>query len=295
MAVSAWQIQITLLFLGFVSATRILGFVWFYLALWAWSITLLVVVGIVWSVTLAVHARRPSAAPEPRAAAAAPGLRRRPSAVAGTGVLVAVLVGWSAWFAVDARHAEPSHAAHSELLARFTAATRTAIDAGVVAGGGPAGRYLVTWTDGVHLGASGFGLVNELERAGYDAGVAEPFGRGARPHRVGDPDEATAEIHISFGPDIPTWDARPGVERILYVDERTPEQLREYERARTRAVEGLQRVGLDDLVPLVDTAPFQLYFSEQLSEDVRRDVQAIIDISQPAAVFVGPPPPPPGP
>ena len=280
------------LLLGFVSATRILGFLWFYLALWAWSMTLLVLIGIVWSCTLAVRARR-LPAPEPEPVPAAPGLRHRPVAVAGIGALAAVLVGWSAWFALDARDAEPSHASHSELLGEFTAATRAAIDAGEVAGGGPGGRYLVTWTDGVHLGASGYGLVNELERAGYDAGVAAPFGPGARQHRVVDPDEATAEVHISFGPDIPVWDARPDVERILYVDRRTPEQLRDYERARTEAIEGLQRAGLDDMAPLVDTAPFQLYFDEHVPDDVRHDVQVITLISQPAAVFVGPPPPPP--
>lgn len=214
-------------------------------------------------------------------------------AVAGVASLAAVLVGWSAWFALDARDAEPSHAIYSAMLGEFTDATTAAIDAGDVAGGGPDGHYLVTWTDGINLGSTGYGLMSELEREGYDAGVAVQYGPGARQHRVMDPDDATAQVHISFGPDIPVWEAKPDYERVVYVDPRTPEQRRAYDRARTEAIEGLQRAGLDDLVPLVDVAPFQLYFDDEVPEDVRLDVQLINDTGQPAAVFVGPPPTPP--
>ena len=35
--------------LGYVSSTRILGFVWFYLTLWAWTIDLLMIIAIVWT------------------------------------------------------------------------------------------------------------------------------------------------------------------------------------------------------------------------------------------------------
>ena len=44
-------------------------------------------------------------------------------------------------------------------------------------------------------------------------------------------------------------------------------------------------------MPIVDKAPFQLYFDDDLPDDLRGIVQVINDTGQPAAVFVGPPPP----
>ena len=156
-------------------------------------------------------------------------------------------------------------------------------------GGGPDGRYIVTWTDGINLGSTGYGLVNELERQGYDAGAAPQYVKGVLDHRIVDPDDATGEIHISFGPDIERWDEMPGFERLAWVDPRTDEQLAAYDEARTTTIEGLRAAGRDDLVPLVDRAPFQLYFNDELPEDLLTVVQVINDTGQPAAVYLGPP------
>jgi len=262
------------LVLGAISATRILGFVWHYLALWAWSINVLLLLSIAWTAALLVRARRPR--PDRRAV------------LAGAGAVAAVLLVWTGMTALEAVDAEPTQANYSAMLARFTDAVTDAIDEGRVPGGGPDGRYLITWTDGVNLGSTGFGLLSELERRGYDVGVIGAHGPGARPHRVMDPDEATAEIHISFGPDIPTWQARPGAEQVVYIDQRTDEELAAYERARTEAIEALRRAGRDELVEAVDTAPFQLYFDDRVPEDARAAIKAINDIGQPAAVFVSP-------
>jgi hypothetical protein len=259
---------------GLVSSTRILGFVWFYLTLWAWSITTLMAIAIVWTVVIAVRARGEVPAPAARV---------------GLAATAAVLLGWTAWFAVDARDAEPTQAIYSSILADFTEVTTAAIDAGDTPGGGPDGRYLVTWTDGINLGSTGYGLVDELERRGYDAGATAPYGPGVVEHRVLDPDDATAEIHISFGPDIERWDEMPYFERLLWVDPRTDEQLAEYDAARATTIDGLRAAGLDQLVPLVDRAPFQLYFNDALPEDLIRVVQVLNDTGQPAAIYLGPP------
>jgi hypothetical protein len=259
---------------GLISSTRILGFIWFYLTLWAWSITTLMAIAIVWTVVMTVQARG-----EVPAAAARLGLA----------ATTAVLLGWTAWFAVDARDAEPTQAIYSSILADFTEATTAAIDAGDAPGGGRDGRYLVTWTDGINLGSTGYGLVDELERRGYDAGATAPYGPGVVEHRVLDSDDATAEIHISFGPDIERWDEMPGFERLVWVDPRTDEQLAEYDAARTTTIEGLRDAGLDQLVPLVDRAPFQLYFNDALPEELLRVVQVLNDTGQPAAIYLGPP------
>jgi hypothetical protein len=262
------------LVLGLVSATRILGFVWFYLTLWAWSITMLVLVAIGWTVVAALAGTRPA----PRALVAR----------LGTGLLAVVLVAWTAMFSLDAVDAEPTQANYSAMTAEFTEAVTAAIDDGAVEGGGPDGRYLITWTDGVNLGSTGYGLLNELERQGYDIGVIASHGPGARSHRVMPTAEATAEVHISLGPDIPVWQAKPDAEQVVYVDLRSDAQIAEYERARIEAVDHLERLGRDELVPLVDKAPFQLYFDETLPQETRDVVQIIADIGQPAAVFIGP-------
>lgn len=260
------------LVLGLVSATRILGFVWFYLALWAWTINLLMLVAIGWTAVAALVATRPPLRPL--------------VARAGAGALAVVLVAWTAAFTVDASDAEPTQANYSAMVGRFTEALTTAIDGDEVAGGGAEGRYVITWTDGVNLGSTGFGLLDELERRGYDVGVIGAHAPGARSHRVMPPSRATAEIHISLGPDIPVWEQKPGAEMVVFVDLRSDEQIAAYQRARTEAIEQLREQGRDELVPVVDTAPFQLYFDDDLPEETRDVVQVIADVGQPAAVFV---------
>ena len=42
-------------------------------------------------------------------------------------------------------------------------------------------------------------------------------------------------------------------------------------------------------MPLVDRAPFQLYFNDALPEDLIRVVQVLNDTGQPAAIYLGPP------
>ena len=263
------------LVLGLISSTRILGFVWHYLTLWAWSVNMLIVLAVGWTAVAAVAARPP-------------GSSRTAAARTGLGLVGAVLVSWTAMFAVDAVDAEPTQANYSAMVGEFTAAVTEAIDAGAVEGGGPDGRYLITWTDGVNLGSTGFGLLDEMERRGYDVGIIGVHGPGARPHRVMPAGEATAEIHISLGPDIPVWDARPEAERILLVDLRDDDDVAAYERARAEAIALLERDGQDELAPLVDRAPFQLYFNDRLAEDTRAAVKVINDIGQPAAVYIGP-------
>ena len=262
------------LVLGLISATRILGFVWFYLTLWGWTSTMLTLLAVGWTVVTVLARARPTA--------------DRLVLRGGVAALAIVLVVWTAMFTVEAADAEPTQANYSGMLAQFTAAVTTAIDEGSVEGGGREGRYLLTWTDGVNLGATGYGLLAELERREYDVGVIAAHGPGARPHRVMRSGDATAEIHIALGPHIETARARTGAEEVVYVDLRTDEQIEEYERARVEAIQHLQDLGRDELVPKVDDAPFQLYFDESLPQETRDVVQVIADIGQPAAVFIGP-------
>jgi hypothetical protein len=262
------------LVLGLVSASRILGYLWWYLTLWAWSITMLVVVAVAWTAVAVAAGRTWARAPV--------------AGRAGAGALAAVLLVWTGMFVADAVDAEPSDARESVMVAELTDAVAGAIDAGDVTGGGPDGRYLLTWTDGVHIGAPGFGMLAELERRGYDVGVLGSFGPGAVEHRVMPVGEATAEVHISLGPDIDVWDDVAGAERLAYVDPRTDEERATYERQREVAIRELADAGHDDLVPVVDTAPFMLYFDDRVPEAAKDALSVMNELGQPAAVYVAP-------
>jgi hypothetical protein len=284
------------LVLGIVSASRILGYLWWYLSLWAWAITMLVVVTIAWTAVAAGAARRRQAAPHgtvpgttgTTGTSGTSGTGTNRAARVGAGALVAVLLAWTGMFVADAHDAEPTDARVSAMLGELTDAVAAAIDAGEVSGGGPDGRYLVTWTDGIHIGAPGFGMLAELERRGYDVGVLESFGPGAVEHRVLPPEEATAEVHISLGPDIAVWDDVPGMVRLVRVDPRSDEERATYERARTVAIDELRRAGHGDLVPIVDTGSFMLFFDDRVPEPAKDALAELNEIGQPAAVYVGP-------
>jgi hypothetical protein len=262
------------LVLGLVSASRIVGEIWFYLTLWAWAITALILVAVVWTAALAL---------------AADGRRGRRAARAVPAVAAAVLVVCTAQFVVRAAGARVSEPRLSATVAAVAPDTVTALRGGDVPGGGRDGRYLVTWTDGTALGSSGWGLLDELERAGLDVGVIPVHGVGATPHRVLPADEATAEVHVAVGPDVETWRARTDASEVASADLRNPAERREFTRLRARVAEALVRTGRLPL-PDIDGSLFALYLDPHLPAATRRDLQRMIDIGSPTAVFVAPAP-----
>ena len=56
---------------------------------------------------------------------------------------------------------------------------------------------------------------------------------------------------------------QPGFDRIALVDNRTAEEREAVDEAGAEVVEGLRAAGREDLVPLVEIAPFQLYFNPE--------------------------------
>ena len=53
--------------------------------------------------------------------------------------------------------------------------------------------------------------MNELERRGFHIGALEQYRGPVTPHRVLTFSQATAIVHLSIGPDIAYWAAKPGV------------------------------------------------------------------------------------
>jgi hypothetical protein len=260
------------LVLGLVSAVRILGFVWHYLLLWGWGTTTLTLVAVGWTAVLAARGAGPQA-----------GRLATRGAVA---LAVVVLVGWTAVFAAGSRDAQPTQHLVSEAVGDMTAPLLDAIDRGDVAPEGRDARYLITWTDGTYIGSPGYALVTELERRGLDVGVAPPQGPGAVEHRVLLPADADAEVHVSVGPDIALWESRADATMIAYADPRTDAQRARFEQARRDSIDELVALGRDDLVKLVDLAPFMLFLDDSLPESTRQTIAPLGDIGQPLAVFV---------
>jgi hypothetical protein len=261
------------LVLSAVSVSRIFGEVWFYLALWAWGTTALMVLAIGWS-ALAALSRRPDPGPD-----GAPPYHR-----AGAVVLAGVLVVWTALFAVDAAHVDVPAADQSAVLAALAPGAVAALTADDAPGGGTSGHYLVTWQDPVAMGGPAQGLLLELERHGLDANALPPNEVALRPHRIVQPRDATAEVHVAVGNDIARWRDRPDARELAYVDRRSPAQRARYERLRTQLAGALAEAGMN--TEDIDDRLTNIAFDPAGTPEVKRLVNQMATIGQPAAVFV---------
>jgi hypothetical protein len=267
------------LVLGQISLSRVFGGVWYYLALWAWGITALMLVAIVWTIGAALAAR--GAWPS-----ALQGTHR--VALAGTLALALVLGVFTAMFTVDASHAEVPAASLSRQLSRLAPGTVAALDSGDAPGGGPDGRYLVTWTDPVGIGATGFGLLLELEREGFHVGVPAFHATGAVPHRVLDPADATAEVHLAVGSNVAEWRANPAAVEVATAGLSDAEQAR-YDELKAEIVQKMDEQGVGDLAPRIDDGMMAVAIDPRLSTELQAMMERLAAIGQEAAVFVAPP------
>ena len=253
---------------GVVSMGRIFGDLWYYLMLWAWGVTALLVVAVVWTVILAL-----------------PDLGRERVAIGG---LVAVLVGSSVLFSVDATDAEPPAPRLSSTLGAVTGPTADALETGVGPATGRDGRYVVTWEDALHIGSQAYGLVSELERRGYTVGMTRGLVVPNTKYRTIDPDEATAEIHFATGLYIEPWRELPDAVEVAFVEPRSPAEVRRFARLRTEAIARLRADGLDDVVPLVDANLFGASIQRRVPSATRELLAEMLDLGLPTAVFLAP-------
>jgi hypothetical protein len=257
------------LVLGTVAMTRIHGLVWYYLVLWAWGINALLVLTIGWSAILLASRR----VADPR---------RQMLERAGAGALALVTVVFVVLFAVDAQEAEVPEAGRSRAVARLVPSTVAALNHD--------DRYLVTWADPIAIGSQGYGLFNELDRRGFDVGVPRVHGPGAARHRVFDPGEATAHVHLAVGPEIDKARGAPGARQVAYVDARSAAQRLEYQQLRVRVIDELRAVDRLELIADVDSNLFTTIFDVTLPEPARQLMVRMLEIGQPVAVFLGPAP-----
>jgi hypothetical protein len=263
------------LVLAFISSSRIFGFLWFYLVLWTWSITVLMLVGIGWAIAVAVARRQSDGS-------------RRTLATVGAVVVSVILVAALTSFVVESADAEPPDGAASAMLRKLVPPASARLASGHEPGGGRDGKYWISWTDPYSLGGPGFGLVDALDRRGFDVGVAPLYENSMTRGRSFPRSDATAEVHLAVGRRaIAEWRAKPDAVQISS-EEPTAADRAEFRRLRARAIQDLRDAGLQAEVPTLDGNLFMATVDQNLPEHVRKTLERMLNLSQPAAIFVEP-------
>jgi hypothetical protein len=286
-------VGVALLF-SVLSISRIFGQLWYYLMIWAWGVTALLLLAVGWTAVAALTARRASAPAQLNGSdgsdqvddRAPLGLSLTRAGVAG---LLAVVIVSSVVFSVDAASTEVPAQPLSETMEAIVPEVVRALNDGDEEFRGQDERYLVNWSDLLYIGAQGVGLVNELDRAGFDVGVVGPWSTAVGRFRSRTPAEATSYVHLANGAEVDVWRAEPGMVELAYVDPRTPAERERFDEVRQQVLDELDREGLDDLLDDVDRNLFAAAIDERISKVAQDGMTEMGDLGLPTAVFVGPP------
>lgn len=260
-----------------ISISRIFGQVWYYLMLWAWGVTALLLLAVGWTAVAAYLERRAADRPDPMLVRA------------GVGGALALIVLSTAVFAVDASDTEPPAKPLSTTMETIVPATVQELSDGSQEYRGRDERYLVNWSDLLYIGAQGVALVNELDRAGFDIGVIGPWSTVSGRHRERTVDESTSYIHMANGVEVDVWRKKPGMVEIAYVEPRTPAEIERFEEVRLDVRAELKRHGLEDLYESVDRNLFAAAIDPRITSKAQDGMDEMGDLGLPTAVFVGPP------
>ena len=258
--------------------SRIFGNVWYYLLLPVWGVAALMTIATVW--TAAAFVGR-SVSSE----------RRSRLERAATVILLGVVVlfcGRLTWAAPSASH---SDALISDELRSVVPGTVAALDRGVGGAQGHDGRYLVAWDDAAYIGSPGYGLLNELDRRGFDVGAIAGLRVIATPQRVVSEAEATARIELATGIWVERWRALPGATEVAFIDPRSAAQQARYTQLRSEVITLLRARGFVDLVDKIDDNLFGAAIDSRVYQDP--DFQPrfgeMLELGVPIGVFIAPP------
>jgi hypothetical protein len=268
-------VLVAALLLGLVSSARIFGPVWFYLVLWAWGLSALMLFATCWTVVEFVQARR---VPVAGASFARPGA----ALLIGATVIVS---GIFAFQAADVTVQSPGLNASLGALVGPTASALTRLERR-----GQHGPYLVTWLpDPQAIGSAGFGLLNELDRRGFDVRADNAFRPGAtRDHVIGAA-APSLEVHLATGPDISRWRHDSRFMQVASFDPRSAAARVRYDALHAQVVGDLRREGHGALVGQVDSNLFMLAIAPNVPASTRTLMSQVLQIGMPMAVFIGPP------
>ena len=263
------------LFGAWLALSRIFGAPLYYLMLWVWSLTALAGIGVAWTlVELALRARPGVVAPE----------RRRQVALGLTAVGVVVVAGLSLRLMTQPRPLPLGQASVGQQLGRLMPDTARGLDGR----GGREGRWLVTWSDVAHLGSQGYGLVNELERRGFDVGVIEYHRWNFLQHRYLPSSAADGRVHLATGEEVARWEAVPGAVRLALDDPRTADEQERFDELRAQLAGEFAAAGWDDLVEGLDLDLWSTGSDPRISGFQALLIGEMRELGVPAAVYVVP-------
>jgi hypothetical protein len=260
------------------SISRIFGKVWYYLTLWLWGTTVLLVVATLATVVVWWRQRHAASGSQTRA--------RSP-----IGAMLLALVGAAsvAAFTVDAARADVPEAHLSDTLAALVPQTVAALEADVGGSAGTYGRYTVTYADSYYFGSQSYGLVSELERRGFDVGMPNTWRVPVTAHRVVLEIDATTQLRLVTGRYIDEVAALPDAVQVAFHDPRTPADIARGEQLAQQVRTSLIAAGLEELVPMIDDNLFGLQLDPRVPADVQEMVDELLRLGVPTAVFVLPP------
>jgi hypothetical protein len=261
---------------GAFSMFRIFGKVWYYLTLWAWGTMLLVVLSIAWTAWSSLRHRSPRF---DRA------VDHRTIVAAGAGtIVVCTAMSVAAAVVLDVPEQQLSDGLRAVLPA-----TEAALEDGVGPAVGRDGRYLVFWQDAVFIGAQGYGLVNELERAGFDVGVHDTWRVPVTPQRVLPDGTYDAEVHLVSGVFVDRWREREGFVEVVVDDVRTDAEKQRFDELRQRVIVRLTELDRTDLLVELDENLFGASLDPDLPDDVIADMSEMLVLAEPVGIFLAPP------
>jgi hypothetical protein len=269
------------LVLELTSMSRIYGKVWFYLTLWAWSVTALMVAATIWTAIEFIRRTWPG--------------ERTTLRIAKTMTVALWTVGVVAWVAlvIGAVKVDVPEPRLSRSLGAVVEPTAEALRDGVGAAQGADGNYTVLWNDAYFFGSQGYGLISELERRGFDAGAPFPWRVPVTEHRVIDVEDATAVVQFVTGAYLPQWRAEASAVEVATFEPRTPAEIKEYGELRHELLVGLEELGLDNelydnLVASVDFNLFGVQLDPAVPPSLQKLVNRMLELGQKTAVFIVP-------
>jgi hypothetical protein len=144
------------------------------------------------------------------------------------------------------------------------------------------------WRDTAFFGSQGYGLLNELDRRGFHVGAAPYFYTTATPHRVVDPNTATAEVIFATGGYVDQFRATPGAVQVAFTDPRSAVQKVRYDSLRSEVAKRLEAQGLGELVPTMDLNLFGVQLDQRVPRNINVLIDQMLQLGQPTAVFIAP-------
>jgi hypothetical protein len=146
--------------------------------------------------------------------------------------------------------------------------------------------YQVRFYDPYTLNATGFGLVLELERRGFDVKVDPQFAAAALPHRTATMQDTDGVLWVVVGPALERAKTDLRLSLVAEFNPRSDEQQRRALVLLRDVEEGLLAAGREDLVSSLESPGASILFTTPpLPEETADLVRELIGMGQPSGVF----------